>query len=298
MARALHDALWNWFCEFDAEALIAGFAVTDQVPEPGIIRNFLGTRITPAVYPPVLAALAGAVEPPPAPGNWHADIAEWAAALRSVALAQAAGRGTYRIVEAGCGWGCWMTNMGVAARARGLAVDLIGIEADASHLVNAADTLALNGFAPAQFRLHHGVAGPRAGRAIFPAAGAAGWGGAAIFGASAADLARAAGRADVAVLDCLTLADLAGGQPVDLLHIDIQGAEADFVTGNADDIAAHVRRVLIGTHSRAIEGRLFTHFETLGWRLEMERPALAPPVAGRPEIKIDGVQLWANPALA
>jgi len=59
-----------------------------------------------------------------------------------------------------------------------------------------------------------------------------------------------------------------------------------------------VKRVLIGTHSRAIEGRLFTHFETLGWRLEMERPALAPPVAGRPEIKIDGVQLWANPALA
>jgi len=112
--RPIHDALYNYSCEFDALDLLESFHVPGQVPEPGIIRNFLGTRIEPAVYPPVLEALAGSIEGLPVPGNWHADIAEWAAALRTVVLAE----DRYRIVELGCGWGCWITNMGVAARAR------------------------------------------------------------------------------------------------------------------------------------------------------------------------------------
>jgi hypothetical protein len=40
------------------------------------------------------------VEPIPIPANWHADIAEWAAALRAVDLA----RGSFTMAELGCGW--------------------------------------------------------------------------------------------------------------------------------------------------------------------------------------------------
>lgn len=293
MPRPLHEALWHWYSEFDAEALVAAYAVTGQTPEPGIIRNFLGTRIEPLVYPPVLTRMAGTVEGPPAPGNWHADIAEWGAALRSVDLA----RGSYRIVELGCGWGCWITNMGVAARSRGLTLDLVGVEGDAAHLDHARQTLALNGLAPDSYRLIHGIAAARPGRAIFPKSDGSGWGNAAVFDADAATLARAARDPAVQVLDCVTLARAAGGGAIDLLHIDIQGAEADFVAGNLDQMAAHVRRVLIGTHSRSIEGRLMDLFLTAGWRIEMERPAIAPLLDGRPEIRIDGVQMWMNPAL-
>jgi glycosyltransferase involved in cell wall biosynthesis len=292
-----HDALWQWTAGFDAQALLAAFARTDQSPEPGIVRNFIGTRIEPAVFPQVLTALAGRVEPVPAPGNWHADIAEWAAALRTVDLAARAGQQTYRIVEAGCGWGCWITNMGVAARARGLDVDLIGIEGEAGHLENARRTLALNGFGTDGVALHHGIAGPHRGKAIFPH-GEGTWGGAAIFDPAPDVLARAEGDPAVQVLDCLTLADLSGGRPVDLLHIDIQGAEVDFVTGNAADMDAHVKRVLIGTHGRAIETRLGLHFRAAGWRLEMARPAVTVDRNGRQELEIDGVQMWANPAFA
>jgi hypothetical protein len=127
--RPLREALFHYFCEFDAEGLIDSFHVTDQQPEPGIIRNFLSTRIKPLVYPSILTALAGTVEGKPYPGNWHADIAEWAAALRAVEQAR---DGYFRIVELGCGWGCWLVNMGVAARSRGLEVDLIGVEGDAT----------------------------------------------------------------------------------------------------------------------------------------------------------------------
>ncbi len=291
--RPLHDALWNWSSEFDAEALLARFHIRDQTPEPGIVRNFLGTRITPAIYPQILAPMAGSVDGIPAPGNWHADIAEWAAALYSVAQAH----DRYRIVELGCGWGCWIVNMGVAARGLGLAVDLAGVEGDRNHLANARATLALNGFDPKDYRLWHGVAGPKPGQALFPdpAAGTAHWGGEPVFYPDAATLADARTRTDVQILDCVTLDELGGGQPIDLLHIDIQGGEADYVAGNAAAMDRLVKRVLIGTHSRVIEGRLMAHFSDLGWRMEMERAAVMPLVNGRPAIRIDGVQMWANP---
>lgn len=95
--RLIHDGLFNYFCEFDAEALIGSFHLHGQPPEPGVIRNFLDTRIPPSVFPQVLNNLAGSVEGRPWPGNWHAVIAEWAAALRTVEQAQATGQQSYRI---------------------------------------------------------------------------------------------------------------------------------------------------------------------------------------------------------
>lgn len=299
LGQRIQNALFGYFCEYDAESLLESFHMQDQQPEPGIIRNFLGTRIAPSVYPSVLTAKAGTVEPVPHPGNWHADIAEWASALRSVALAEAGSQQVYRIIELGCGWGCWIANMGVAARARGLAVDLIGIEGDRYHLGSAEAVLRLNGFTPADFVLHHGVAGPEPGKAIFPvhAVDGANWGAEPVFYPTPEALAAAETRTDVQILDCFTLAELGRGQPIDLLHVDIQGAELDYVRGNFDAMQAHVKRVLIGTHSRQIEGALCQHFLDHGWQMEMERPAITPLHHGRPDIRVDGVQMWANPAL-
>lgn len=291
----LRHALYHYTCEYDAWGVMESFAVPDRKPEPGIVKNFLDVRVPPKILPRALNGLEGQLEPLPDPGNWHADIAEWAAALLSVVRAS----GTYRIVELGCGWGCWMVNMGAAARARGLAVDLIGIEGDPGHLSNAREVLELNGFDDRQFSLHHGIAAPKPGKAIFPdpEAGTALWGGEAIFYPEADTLRQAEGDKTVQVLDCKTLLELSGHRVIDLLHIDIQGAEAEFVTGNMGEMHSFVRRVLIGTHSRAIEGRLCEHFIDHGWIMEMERPAIAPLKAGRPVIRIDGVQMWSNPAL-
>lgn len=289
------EALYHYYCEYDAYGVMKSFMVTGQQPEAGVLKNFMGVKVPAKVYPPILNKLVGHVEPLPDPGNWHADIAEWGAALLSVVRA----KDTYRIVELGCGWGCWLVNMGHAARTRGLAVDLIGIEGDKNHLVNAAEVLAMNGFSEADYSLHHGVAAPKPGKAIFPnpEAGTAAWGGAAIFYPDRKTLKKAEDDPAVQVLDCKTLEEVAGGKPIDLLHIDIQGAEADYVPGNMASIAKLVRRMLIGTHSRVIEGKLMEHMLAAGWVLEMERPAIAPPHAGKPVTRIDGVQLWSNPKL-
>ncbi len=294
-ARPIHDALWNYACDFDALALIRRYHVEDQSPEPGIIRNFLGTRIEPVIHPSVLEPKSGTVEGLPFPGNWHADIAEWAAALLSVERAA----DTYRIVEAGCGWGCWMVNMGVAARNRGLDTTLIGIEGEARHLINARRTLSLNGFEDDSITLKHGVAGPKSGHAIFPRTeqGQVGWGGEAIFDPTPEQIDAARRGTDTQVLDCVTLGELSGDKPIDLLHIDIQGAEADFVAGNIAQMDRYVRHVLIGTHSRVLEGALVAHLSAAGWRLEMERPAIMPIHGGKQYLAIDGVQFWVNRAL-
>lgn len=286
-------ALYHYTCEFDALDVLKTFEIRNQTPEPGLARNFIGVRVPPKIHPPRLDKLAGTIEGMPDPGNWHADIAEWAAALLSVMRSD----DSYRIIELGCGWGCWLVNMGVAARAHGRSVDLIGIEGDANHLVNAREVLELNGFDDSTFSLHHGIAGPHPGKAIFPnpEAGTAEWGGAAIFDADAETLARAEADPTVQVLDCKTLSQLSGGQEIDLLHVDIQGAELDFVTGNMAELDSHVHRVLIGTHGRIIEGQIMDHFIKAGWLMEMERPAIAPLLGGRPQLGIDGVQLWRNP---
>lgn len=293
--RPQKEFLYHYNCEFDAVNVIARFWNREAVPHPDLATNFLGTRIPPKVHPPKLNALRGRVEPPPNPGNWHADIAEWAAALRAVNQST----DTFRIIELGCGWGCWLTNTGVAARAIGRRVDLIGVEGNHLHLVNAEQTLRLNDFGPEAFTLFHGIAAPREGKALFPSPDAEKtiWNGEAVFYPDAATLKRAEADPAVQVLDCYPLARLSDGKRVDLLHIDIQGAETDYVAGNMHDIDKLVARVLIGTHSRSIEGHLMDMFLAAGWRLEMERPALIPLKAGKPHTTIDGVQMWANPAL-
>lgn len=292
--RPLIDSLYHYQCDFNAVAVISHFTRTDLVATPGVTTNFIGTKIAPHIHPLDLTALVGKVEGPPDPGNWHADIAEWASALRTIRQA----KDTYRIVELGCGWGCWLTNMGVAARHEGLDVDLIGVEGNDLHLVNADATLRLNGFTSDDFTLHHGVAAPHEGTALFPSADAVltRWNGKAVFYPDAETLAAARADPSVQVLDCYPLEKLGKGEVIDLLHIDIQGAEVEYMRGNLDSAGTYVKRILIGTHSRSIEGALMDLFLDAGWRLEMERPAITPVAYGKPRTTIDGVQMWLNPA--
>jgi FkbM family methyltransferase len=291
----LHHVLYHYTSSFYPNLLIQSASDHDQVPEPGFVKNFTGVRVRPKIMPSVLGKLTGTVEGPPDPGNWHADIAEWGAAFHAVAQSG----GTFRMVEVGCGWGCWMVNSGAYARKLGKKVQLIGIEGDPDHLADADMTLKDNGFSEGDYRLVNGVAGPKTGVALFPVLDAPGeeWGGEAVFYPSAEEHKRLLETGRYRELPCYPLADLAGGSTLDLLHIDIQGAEVDFIRGNFEHVARFVRRVLIGTHSRVIEGELTRHFLENGWSLEMDRPALSEIVEGRPEIRVDGVQMWKNPSL-
>ena len=84
---------------------------------------------------------------------------------------------------------------------------------------------------------------------------------------------------------------------VDLLHVDIQGGETDLIAGSLDQICEKVAYLVVGTHSRQIEGRLFEMLLARGWRLEIERPAILSLHDPAAPVVVDGVQGWRNPAL-
>ena len=246
---------FHYNAAFDPQEVMRRHAVPDLQPSPRYLTNFLGVRIDPKFFPTILGGLAGKIEGVPIPANWHADIAEWGAALRAVDLA----RGSFTVIELGCGWGCWMNNIGVAARRAGLEVHLIGVEGDEAHIAFAREACAVNGFSPDQVSLRRGVAAPTGGVALFPKQEQGGviWGLEPIFGISEEerDTARQSGEYDE--LPMIALGELAEPyRRIDLLHIDIQGGDADFIKGCLPVCEEKVAYLLVSTHSRQIEGRI------------------------------------------
>ena len=305
-----HSPFYHYNTCFDPIAVTRRHAVPDLQPQPGYVTNCLGVLIDPKFLPGALRGREGTVEGLPIPHNWHADIAEWGTALRAVDLARGRfmmlgrerftmpARGRFTMIELGCGWGCWMSITGAAARRVGLQVHLIGVEADAVHIGFARETMAANGFQPDQVALHQGIAAAVPGIALFPRKADGSWGSEPVLGADAAAQAEARRTGSHDALRVIALRDLAGPHSrIDLLHVDIQGGEAGLLAGSLDVLRDKVAYLLIGTHSRETEGELFAMLLGAGWRLEIERPALLAMEPEGPVVVVDGVQGWRNPWL-
>lgn len=158
---------WHYLSAFDAIGTINKYAKSQIHPSPAHVTNFLGVKTRPEFYPKILADRINTVEPPPIPANWHADIAEWASCLRSIDLSG----NRFVMLELGCGWGCWMNNLGVAAKSAGKEVKLYGIEGDQQSLRFARLALKDNGITIKEFVLSHGIAGKKGSVALFPKVG-------------------------------------------------------------------------------------------------------------------------------
>jgi hypothetical protein len=298
MKELLHDPDGYYFYNSsigDLSRLVEKYSVRGLSPTAGMITNAFGVKINPLHLPGILLGREG-VEPPPIPANWHADVAEFGAALRAVDLAG----DTFTAVELGCGWACWLNITGAVARTRGLDVRLIGVEGDAGHVRFAHESLAENGFTEQQFTIHHGVASSKEGWALFPRQERPGvnWGLEALSDVPTARMSDLERSGDYARLRQIPLDALlpADRDQIDLLHVDIQGAEFPLLPDSISFLRERVAFVLVGTHGRSIEGRLFDCFLGAGWSLEVERPA-ALAIGRRPHPIVDGVQLWRNPRL-
>jgi hypothetical protein len=94
------------------------------------------------------------------------------------------------------------------------------------------------------------------------------------------------------------LADLAARYVrIDLPHVDIQRSEDDLITGCLPVLFGKIAYLVIGTHFRQIEGRLFDTLMEAGWHLEIERPAILSISSGATAVVVDGIQGWRNPTL-
>jgi FkbM family methyltransferase len=288
---------FHYNSNIDAQGIMKAHAVPDLKPNDQYLTNFLGVLIDTKFFPEILEGKSGQVEPIPIPANWHADIAEWAAALRAVDLSG----NSFTVIELGCGWGCWLNNTGVAARRSSRQPRLIGIEGDRGHIQFAREACATNGFTDSQVTLYHGIASAKDGMALFPAQENAGknWGLEPIFDASILDIAKAKLTGKYKELPMVSLQKASSTcSRVDLLHIDIQGSEADLIRDCLPLLNEKVAYIVVGTHAREIEGRILASLRTAGWMLEIERPAILSLANGVPQVAVDGVQGWRNPHLS
>jgi FkbM family methyltransferase len=287
---------WHYHASFDAPETIRRHAKAAVEASPEHVTNFLGVRIRPIFFPNILSGLAGTVQTIPIPANWHADLAEWASCLRALELSG----DRFVMMELGCGWGCWMNNLGVAAKAAGKGVKLYGVEADSEHIRYAELALSDNGIGKSEYVLRQGIAGRSASVALFPRIeSGVNWGGSAIFNPSLDQLRDAAKSNRYVPIPVVDLAELIKDEPkVDFLHVDIQGAELDLLTEIFELLCKKVRFIFVGTHSKQIEGGLFDLFSRSDiWKLEMERAAIFKLIDGRPIVTGDGVQAWRNASI-
>ena len=287
----------------EAEAAFASFRVENPVGEPGFVTNFMGGRLS-VEFVAGLEPLSGVVEGLPIPGNCHGDALEWLGTLRSVLEADE----RFTALELGAGWAPWCAIAHRGARMRGIPdIRVVAVEGEAGHIRFIHEHFRDNGVPAEAARVLHGVAGPRDGFAEFPRQRRASsdYGGAAAFGNAPGERAgldyfvglRGENLAEIERLPCHSLSTLlAPHDRVDLVHCDVQGAEEEVFAAGLEAANAKVRRVVVGTHSFALDRALVALFARAGWACEglfaceMQEQAAGPAVTVK-----DGCQVWRNP---
>jgi len=85
---------------------------------------------------------------------------------------------------------------------------------------------------------------------------------------------------------------------VNLVDMDIQGAEFDVIKSSARQIDQKVKRLHIGTHSTEVEENLYSLLSNLGWKCLNNYPFQSQVSTPFGDIIFgDGVQSWINPKI-
>jgi FkbM family methyltransferase len=285
--------------------LLQKFQIAERQPDPGFIVDFLGvrTRVTSLAGP---QRLCEGILGIPVPGDYHAEAIEYIGLLKSVMRA----RDGFVALELGAGWGPWLVAGAAAARRRGLeAIHLYGVEADPQHFEFMTRHFLDNGLDPADHVLMQAAVGLERGRARWPkiADAANDWGSrparvdengtnaqdASYLGALLNDF------IEVEVIPAREILELEDRW--DLVHVDVQGWERLICEDALTQLNERVAYLVVGTHSRKLDGDLVDLFHRQGWMLEHEKPSrftFAPGVAVLESMnEADGTQVWRNPRL-
>jgi hypothetical protein len=300
--------------------VIRAFARHSPQPQAGRVTDFLGIRTRVSTITSI-AHLAGTVEPPPIPANFHASQLEWAGVLRAALQTEQ----RFVAIELGAGWCPWLLAGAVAAQRCGAQkFSLCGVEACRGHVEFAHQHFQDNPLNGIQLELLHGVAGVQDGFEDFPEIDdpANNWGASAIIAGSNSHqevlaryrglrrfsrmarigtrrlLRRLTGGSSVTRLRSYALASLVErSESIDLLHIDIQGHEFDVVEAALEAVCQRVKRMVIGTHSEHLSQQLRDLLVHREWSLEAEEACQVHRSRGKESLVIDGCQVWRNTRL-
>jgi FkbM family methyltransferase len=274
-------------------------------PKPGFVTDFLGTRTRTASLWTSARQFDGQVFGRPVPHDLF-EAVEWIGLLKAVTSA----KDSFAMMELGAGWGPWLAAGAVACSHLGIKdIHLLGIEADPGRFELMRQHLVDNGLDPEEHSLLRAAVGTEAGHARWPKiSDAPNSGGGRPIRDNDGEVNK--GDADYiphAVHDyidvnILPLRDLLARRPVwDLIHFDVQGWEADLVAGSVEHLSERAKWLVIGTHSRPIDGALIGTLHGAGWVLENEKPTrfAFDPAKQSLELmtEVDGAQIWRNPRL-
>ena len=262
-------------------------------PAPGFIVDNLGVKTRGSSLWDEVQFLVGTVIPPPIPNDFHAEAIEWIGLLKSVRSA----RGRYTAMELGAGWGPWVVAGAVAARNAGIReISLAAVEGDPGHFALLLQHFIDNGLNPDNHALLHAAVGAKAGRARWPRVDPRNTYG------SRPILAGGANPSQTFEIPVLSISDLLCRRTRwDLVHVDVQGDEVVLCEAGLGALNERVHWLVIGTHSRLIEGLLINLLMRAGWVLENEKPVIFDFQVSAPNAealtRIDGTQVWRNPRL-
>jgi len=296
-SEEVRQLIYPGFEEAEIE-LLSRLGDPDARPEPGFLVDIYGikTRVT-SIWPEA-RALEGLLLGHPFPGNWHWEATEWVGIMRAVLEAG----DQFRIMELGAGWGPASVSSGVLARLKGIPdIRITAVEGDPHHFGFLQQHLSDNGFDPLEHRLYEAAVAVEAGIAKWPvtADSSSDYGFRPLEGQTDYLDRHWADTRDVTLL---SIRDLVRSEDRwDMIHIDIQGTEVAVCAAAMPELVKRAKRVMIGTHSRKIEGDLIDLFVTNGWILENEKPCQFRFRVGAKSLEamthLDGNQTWMNPAI-
>jgi FkbM family methyltransferase len=290
-------------------AVFDAFEAAAPQPRAGFVTDFHGSRARIASLWNGVEHLDGAVLPKPIPGDYHAEAVEWIGVLKSVL----AGKRSFIAMEVGAGMGPWLVAGAVAARLRGVhTIRLTGVEADPGRFALLRRHLLDNGFEPDQHTLIQAAVGVQGGTAQWPyLADPRNHAGARPVGTAIRNtMATESTESDydgtntrkVIDIAIVPFADLLKNETRwDLVHVDVQGDECDLCRTCSELLSQRVRYLVVGTHSRKLDGELLEIMFKAGWVLEHEKPTRFVYDMSRESLEVmtthDGTQVWRNPRL-
>jgi len=227
----------------------------------------------------------------PAPGVNGLEYFEWADLLHAVRSA----RKRFVFFELGAGYGRWAVRAAKLLQAMNpLPLTLVAVEAEPTHFEWMREHLRDNDVNPEDHFLVCAPVAATAGPVPFLVGEASTCYGQAIV----ADPAARQGGLRAQSMDAVELAALLQEFPrIDLIDLDIQGAEYDVLSAAIDELGQRVKRIQVGTHGAVIERSLRTLFRGHGWCLMEDIPCgsrIRLPGSGQVLPVGDGIQTWVN----
>ncbi len=306
--NAINDFFGGW--EEDDIKLLEKFKSLDVFTanelEPGYIYDWLGVKTAHKFHQWLRMKAEDSVqilELPVPDDQIHAETIEYIALLVSIERAQKIGDSKYTVFEFGASYAPWAVASGVVAkRCRFDSISLNAVEASESMLENAKTHAKVNEMT-SFFNLTHGAVAVNDGFVFFPKVDVQSDNGAQISdNASDVDYRGLRLNYDKVKSYC-TKTLLLDHNRIDLLHMDLQGAEAKLLINQdfLSIITGKVSTLFLATQSRLIEGLALENLSNMGWLLIRERPTTYKQNSRTKDINgwtlRDGGQIWINPKI-